>query len=201
MYTSPEGNRCHLVAIEGPDRVGKATQATMLRDSLVARGMKAIVEEIPYDDGVTHAEIYRMLREGEAMKYPEVFQWLQGMNRRIFQKIRLSSLASEYDVVVLDRWNLSTRVYGGCDGVSERTTENILRRVVEPDVYLVFDADPFPKENLDSYEKDLEFQRRVRREYLSWCEKDPQRFVKIDAGRPLDEVHHDVLEVVNALLR
>jgi len=63
MYTSPNGNTCHLIALEGADRVGKATQSTMLEEALNSRGIKATVEEIPYDDGVTHPEIYRMLKD------------------------------------------------------------------------------------------------------------------------------------------
>ena len=200
MFTS-NGYSCHLIAIEGPDRVGKATQAKMLEAALNERKIKATVEEIPYDEGVTHPEIYRMLKDGTVNQEPVVFQTLQGINRRYFQTKFLPNLASHFDVVVLDRWNLSTYVYGKASGVVEATTAAILKGVVEPDVTLVFDAPPFPKEGLDVWEADNVFQKRVREGYRDWCERDPKQFVKIDAGRPKDEVHQSVLEVVLPRLR
>jgi len=201
MYTSAAGKSCFLVVIEGPDRVGKATQASMLEKALTKGGRKTTVEEIPYNDKVTHPEIYRMLKSGAVNKHPVVFQTLQATNRRYFQATRLPDLAVHHDVLVLDRWNLSTHVYGTISGVDSETTVAMLEGIVEPDVTLVFDGDPFPKEGLDVWEADLEFQRKVRDRYLQYCANDPHSFVKIDAGRDKQVVHQECLETVLSRLR
>ena len=196
MFKAPNGKDCFLVAIEGPDRLGKATQAQMLEDALTKRKHKATVEEIPYDDGVTHPIIYEMLHDGTALQFPIVFQTLHGLNRRYFQKSFLPTLARHYDVVILDRWNLSTRVYGPASNVPNDTTAVILKDIVEPDITLVFDGVGFPKEGLDFYEKDRQLQEMVRRSYLGYCEREPKLFVKIDANRPREDVHENVLDAV-----
>jgi thymidylate kinase len=201
MYTAPNGSQCFIVAIEGPDRVGKATQAAKLEEALTAHKHKATVEEVPYDDGVTHRQIYRMLHSGAVNEHPIVFQTLQGANRRYFQRNFLPTLATHYDVLILDRWTLSTRVYGEASGVSRATTDAILEGVIDPDLTLVFDGQPFPKEGLDVWEGDLEFQRKVRELYLHAVTSAGDHFVKIDATQSKDEVHQACLEAVLRRLR
>jgi dTMP kinase len=213
MYKSPIGNTCLVVAIEGPDRVGKATQARMLSDALYGRGPDGDDEpgpdtpwwsneicEVPHDDGPLYAEIYAMLKDGSAFEFPVAFQTLHAANRRIFQATQLPYRAQWNDVVILDRWTLSTRVYGTCDGVPVETTDRILKGVIEPDITFVFDAPPFPKEGLDAYEANLEFQQKVRSAYLSWCDRDPERYVKIKADRDKHEVHADIFSKLRTVL-
>jgi thymidylate kinase len=201
MFKASNGRECTLIAIEGADRVGKATQAKMLEDSLCRNKHKATVEEVPYDDGVTYNRIYEMLRDGSALKFPIVFQTLQGINRRYFQTRFLPTLAGHYDVVVLDRWTTSTRVYGAASGVPEETTDAILEEVVPADLTLVLDRSPLPKADLDSYESNTPFQQAVRQGYLSYCERWPQSFVKIDASGSRETVHDQVLREALRLLR
>jgi len=201
MFTAPNGKSCFLVALEGADRLGKATQAQLLEEGLNANGHKATVEEIPYDDDVTHPEIYRMLKDGSVNLEPAVLQTLHAVNRRYFQHSFLPTLARHFDVVVLDRWNLSTRVYGAASGVSEAVTENLLKGIADPDVVIVLDGQPFPKDGLDVWEADTEFQRTVRTGYRAWCERDPHRYVKFDANGTKMQVHEQILECVLGRLR
>lgn len=193
-----QSRECLLIALEGADRVGKATQAKLLKEALTTLGLRATVEEIPYRDGVTHPEIYRCLRDGDAQRYPQVFQTLHAINRRLFQTKVLPAL--EFDVIILDRWSLSTRVYGLVGGFDEELTETVLRGLVEPARTLVLDAPPWPKENLDVLEADTVFQQQVRDEYRGWCLRDPRRFVLIDAARSSEAVHQDILVAVRPLL-
>ena len=77
MYESPKGHRCFIVALEGPDRLGKSTQAKMVEHKMEAEGIRGVLDKCPDKDGVTYERIYEMLRTGEAVKYPTVFQTLQ----------------------------------------------------------------------------------------------------------------------------
>lgn len=198
MYTAPNGRSCLLISIEGADRTGKATQAAMLQEALNRKGHQSTVEEVPYQDHLTHAMIYRMLRDGGVRKYPKAFQTLHCLNRHNFQTNYLPALARHFEVVVLDRWNLSTLVYGEIDGVSREETEYLLTGISEPDLVFVLDGSAFPKDNLDVLEADTSFQQQVRAKYLEWCEKRPEYFVKIDASRPKSTVHGEILSTVMA---
>lgn len=201
MFKSTSGHSCFLVSIEGPDRVGKATQAKLLEEGLNDKGYKTTLEEIPYNDGVTYPEIYRMLKDGTVNLEPAVLQTLHAINRRFFQHSYLPNLATHFDVIVLDRWNLSTYVYGSVSGVSQEVTENLLKGIVEPDLVIVLDGNAFPKNNLDVWEADSEFQQKVRAGYRSWCERRPDHFVKIDANSTKMHVHQQVMEQVLRRLR
>lgn len=200
MFTTSRGHRCVLVAIEGADRVGKATQAAMLEGALQRHRVKATVEQIPFDDKVTHPEIYRMLRDGSVRRFPTLFQALQGINRRFFQAQFLPVLALHHDVVILDRWNLSTVVYGEVGGVPREETDEILRDIVDPDLTIVLDGPPWPRDDLDTLEADDDFQRRIRSAYREACEHAPDARVLVDAGRHRDIVHRDILNAVGARL-
>lgn len=193
MFKAPTGHECKLIAIEGADQLGKTTQTELLGEELCVRKWKATTEKVPYDDGLTKARIYEMLFDGTATQFPIVFQTLQGVNRRHFQLSYLPTLASHYDVIVLDRWSLSTRVYGTASGVPEETTNVILEGLVPPDLTLVLDGEAFPWEGHDAYEGDRTFQERVRRGYQEYCTRWPDSYVKIDANRSRQAVQDDLL--------
>jgi thymidylate kinase len=85
--------------------------------------------------------------------------------------------------------------------VSEPVTENLLKGIVNPDLVFVLDGRPFPKEGLDVWEADTEFQRTVREGYRTWCERAPEQYVKIDANGTKMQVHEQILEHALRLLR
>jgi len=172
MFKARNGNECYLIAIEGPDKLGKATQAARLETALPTLGMKAITEEIPYKDGITRDLIYKMLFDGRAVKHPVLFQTIQATNRRVFQSQFLPNLAQHFDAIILDRWSASTWVYGRATGVSDEQTAAMLDGILDPDLVFVLDGVGFPaaeRKHEDDYEKDAEFQARVRKEFQRWA--------------------------------
>jgi thymidylate kinase len=196
MFTRRNGSPSYIVAIEGADRVGKATQAKLAVEALNDKLIPATLHEIPHDDAITYPEIYRMLRDGAVRTHPIVFQTLHGINRRFFQSKTLPSLIEDFEIILLDRWTLSTRVYGEADGVSREQTAEILRDIVEPDLTLVLDGPAWPKEGLDVLEADDAYQEKVRSLYRVWCAEHPERIVKIDAGRDRNTIHYDILSEI-----
>jgi dTMP kinase len=202
MYKARNGKESYLIAIEGPDRLGKATQARRLESSLPRLGYKPISEEVPYKDGVTRDLIYEMLFDGRATQHPVVFQTIQAMNRRIFQAQYLPNLAAHFDAIVLDRWIGSTIVYGRAAGVSDEQTECMLSGVIKPDLVFVFDGEPFPakeREALDEYEKDSEFQRRVRAGFQRYANETPEAHL-VDAHRDPNVITDELIAQCRASL-
>ena len=181
--------------------MGKSTQARLLESSLEREGISSIVEKAPFKDEATYDRIYDMLRTGDALRYPVVFQTLMGANRHLFQNRYLPNLAWHNDVVVLDRWNVSTLVYGAESGVSEDTTECILKGLVEPDLVLIFDGKPFPSpDEDDAYEADKAFQSRIRQRYVKWGNSNPNAMF-IQANRSQELIQREIVEAIQVRLK
>lgn len=192
----PTGEKCFFVAFEGSDRLGKSTQAKIVPEILTNQGLRVACEKIPYKDSFTHKRIYDMLFSGAAEEEPVVFQTFQGINRRNFQWNVLPGLAIESDIVIVDRWNLSTKIYGTQGGVPIPTTDVILDGIIDPDLTLIFHGTPFKTdEEDDAYEKNKEFQEKVRRNYRIAASADPSR-VLINANRPPNEVTESVIQSI-----
>lgn len=181
-----------LIAICGPDRVGKATQTHLLVDFLNQSGFKACCIEVPVRGNITYPVIYWMLRNGLAKKLPKVFQWLQYFNRQIFQWTKLSRLRRQYDFIVFDRWSLSTIVYGAAEGVSEEFTIPLMKRLVKPDLTLVLLGPAHDHSPEDVYEKDFQLQQTVRVLYKEWCLNNDDA-IEIDASKDRAGVHTDII--------
>jgi len=181
-----------LIAICGPDRVGKATQTQLLVDHLKNLGHRACRVEVPVKGNMIYPIIYWMLRNGLAKKLPKTFQWLQYFNRQIFQWTTLPALQRDYDFIVFDRWSLSTLVYGAAEGVPLSFTLPLTRRLVHPDLTIVLTGQSHLHEPEDVYESDSQLQSIVRNLYSSWCH-DSDDIVAVDAdGGPVD-VHKRIL--------
>lgn len=193
-------NQCFLIVVEGPDMVGKTTQVNRLEVALSSK-YRVAYEELPFQDSPTHALIREMLQDGGAVKYAEAFQTLYCINRTDFARNYLPTLALHHDVLILGRWTLSTRVYGSVGGVCSELTDQLLKEVDKVDVDLTFvlDGSGWDRGDLDTFESDVVFQRQIRAKYQEACALDP-KIVKIDADRPVDAVHTDVLSRVVAAL-
>jgi len=186
-----------IIAIEGPDRTGKATQAGLLRDYLLSQGHKVAHFEVPFNDGVTHRAIYAMLRNGLAKKYPKVFQTVQYLNKRVFQEMHLNHLREKMDYIILDRWSLSGLVYGEAEGVPRWYSDLLFNQLVKPDVTIVLANASHAVEGRDVYEKDTVLQAKVRAlyqdmfEFNSHAQNCGRVTVIRSAGTP-HEVHQQV---------
>jgi thymidylate kinase len=158
-----------LIVFEGADRVGKATQSEMFCDYINnILKKKACLVEVPIHDNLTYRPIYWMLKSGLAKKLPKTFQWLQCLNRWIFQTFKLVKLEHQFDYIVFDRWSPSTSVYGRAEGLSRDYVESMYRRLRVPDAVVVLSGKSHRHEAEDVYERDSGLQRRVRVLYEDW---------------------------------
>ena len=107
-----------LVVIEGPDRVGKETQALRLQVFLEAKGLRVKSVEVPFRDYSTYYVIYWMLRSGSAVRWPNAFQTIQFLNKLSYQTFFFLFHLCVCDYVIFDRWTLSSKVYGPAGGAS-----------------------------------------------------------------------------------
>lgn len=156
-----------LIVVEGGDNLGKNTQTRMLVDYLHKIGFKATSREVPIKNGLTYDLVYIMLRNGLASKFPKLFQTIQFLNKFLFQ-FELKSLLKNNDYVILDRWSLSSVVYGVSSGIDRKFCERLYNWLIKPDFTIVLQGNKVSVKDEDVYEKNSALQIRVAQEYDSW---------------------------------
>lgn len=200
---------CKIIAIEGADKVGKATQSKMLAVALaqpfqyvlgITTAYSVVRVEIPTRTcRWTHKLIYMMLSNGWAKRVPNVFQFVQFLNRLAFALFELPGLVASNDYIVFDRWNLSSFVYGTETGCNKYFIKLLLKMVPQADLTLVLTGDPHHRDGADSYESDTGLQQRVRALYFAiGASTAPEfnKFVLVHNGGNRDEVHARVMCVL-----
>lgn len=185
-----------FIALEGPDRVGKKTQTTLLKMVLSAKDKKTLLAEIPYDDGVTYRIIYWMLENGYASKYPTFFQVVHNTNKFLYQLINRKRF-TEHDYVIFDRWRLSSFVYGFVTRANLRIVNRMFDRLICPDITIVLVGNRLTDKTEDEYEKNDKLQAEVRMWYKQATSLEKNVFVIEIDHKTREEVHK---EVMNALV-
>ena len=188
-----------IIVIEGPDRCGKATQSKLLCEHFKSIGKRAEVVEVPIHSNFAYSIIYFMLKMGLAKISPKIFQWFQYLNRQIFQWQELPKLEEKCDYIIFDRWYLSSVIYGEATGVSEEFTRNLCRRLRNPDFTVILLGASHKHEAEDSYEADLDLQKRVRNLYQDWAATHPGRSVVLDCSRTREDISQEIQKTLEEL--
>lgn len=207
--------RGKFITLEGPEGAGKSTQAAMLISRLESRGIEVIYTREP--GGTPLGEAIRgILQYNTAGEPPcpesEVLLF-EASRAQLVRRFILPAL-ERGAWVVCDRFADSTAAYQGFGRdfpVELMETLNAFAiGPAVPDMTLLFDINvslglqrcakrqhgqPAPFDRIES--ETLEFHERVRRGYLELARRHPDRFRKIDAMRPPNEVADAVWEVVS----
>lgn len=200
------------ITLEGGDGAGKTTQAALLQEWLADAGHTVVRTREP---GGT--EVGLLLREivlhhrGEVTDRTEALLYAADRAQHVATVVRPALDRGE--IVIQDRYLDSSVAYQGAGRVLGReevrnlslwAAEGLLPHLtvlldLDPDAARSrLDADDKPFDRLESERHD--FHRRVRAEFLSLAEAEPERFLVLDASRPVDELAGAVRERVSALL-
>lgn len=202
-----------FITFEGGDGSGKSTQTALLAEDLRRSGIDVVVTREP--GGAPGAEqIRRLLVEGEVARWSAMGEALLHYAARC-EHLRDTILPAIEGGrwVVSDRFADSTMAY---QGYGHRLGRERMARLHElavegvvPDLTVILDL---PVDTgldravagaggEDRYERmDQDFHRRLRRGFLEIAEAEPHRCAVIEAGRPVDVVHADILGVVGQRL-
>jgi dTMP kinase len=193
-----------FVTFEGIDRSGKTTQARLLCDAL---GDECLAVREP--GGTPVGERVREVlkdpsieigREAEALLFAAA-------RAELVSNVIRPALA-EGRVVVSDRFLDSSLAYQGhARGLGVEEVERVNRFAtggLTPDLTLLLWIDPAAAAaragEADRFEDEGErLQREVLAAYEELADADPERWRRIEANRPPDEVHADVLAAVQAM--
>jgi dTMP kinase len=201
-----------FITLEGPDGGGKSTQARLLVEYLTARGTPALLTREP--GGTTIGDqIRRTLMDlGNTGMQPrtEILLFSASRAQIVHQVIRPRLEAG--GVVVCDRFYDSTLAYQGyghgLDLTALRAITEFATGGLRPDLTFLIDL---PAEDglrrrrrggqwnrLDAY--DLGFHQRVRQGYFDLAAAEPDRWVTVDATRPVEAVQSEIRRLVEARL-
>ena len=200
-----------FISFEGGDGVGKTTQIRILADLLTAADVDHVLTREP---GGTElgVEIRRLLLHGGHVA-PRAEALLYAADRAHHIATRVRPALERGAVVLTDRYLDSSVAYQGAArslgpqevrDLSLWATEGLL-----PYLTILLDGDPDLAERRttsrgakDRLEQEGDtFRTALREQFLTLAESEPERFVVVDADRPVDQVADDVIEAVVAAVR
>mgnify|MGYP001026478292 CR=1 FL=1 len=202
-----------FITLEGPDGSGKTTQARLLAEWLREQGYDVVLTREPggTDIGDQIRAVLHDPGNGAMDARTEILLYSASRAQHVAQRIRPALAGGK--VVVSDRYADSTLAYQGYGRGLDLET---LRRITDfatggltPDLTLYLDIPP--KEGLDRRQlggdewnrldaEALEFHQRVRSGYLELIKQEPERWIVIDADRPVEEVQAKIRVVVQERL-
>ncbi len=205
--------RGKFITIEGTDGSGKSTQIELLMDYLRKKGADVIFTREPGGTQISEKirEIILDVDNSEMTGITEALLYAAARSQHVEEKIIPALEAGK--IIVCDRFVDSSIAYQGAArglgaekimGINEAALHGII-----PDMTLFFDLSPekgiLRKKNeraLDRLEKEkMDFHEKVYEGYKNLCKKYPERIKPIDADRSIDEVHSEVIEVIDGLLK
>ena len=210
-----------FITIEGVEGSGKSTQMLRLSERLRRLHLPLVVSKEPGGTALGR-ELRRLLLERHASgetwcAESELLLFYADRAQHLETLIR-PALAQE-KIVLIDRFEDSTRAYQGASGVAEssldRLSELVLRGL-KPHLTVMLDMDPelslqrvevrnlalgseFSETRFD--EAELDFHRRVRNRFLAIAQGQPNRVALIPARDPVDQVEAAIWLRVAPLLR
>ena len=201
-----------FITLEGGDGSGKTTQAELLGSWLADRGRTVLRTREPggTEVGVEVREIV-LHHRGDITPRAEALLYAADRAHHVATVVRPALERGE--VVIQDRYIDSSVAYQGAGrvldpeevrGLSEWATEGL-----RPDLTILLDLDADAargrldeaRTRYDRLEAEAsEFHDRVRTAYLRLAEAEPERFLVVDASRPVDEIAEAIRDRVAPLL-
>jgi dTMP kinase len=204
-----------LITLEGIEGSGKTTQLDFLTDQLSKFGLPYICSKEP---GGT--DLGKELRSLLLTPRTSGEKWCLDAELLLFYADRAQHLETVVrpalrsgQIILLDRFEDSTRAYQGIQGVSEKTLDTLRQIVLKdlrPDLTLLFDADPekmlirvnsrnrekpdFAETRFDREE--LCFHRNVRERFLEIASREPERICVIPADESPESIAGNVWSLI-----
>lgn len=144
-----------IVAIEGIDGSGKTVQTDLLEQYFLSKGKKVLNLSFPIYDSFYGQEVGRLLSGKDEYNAANVDPKSMSLWYALDRKRCISQLdLSQYDIVVLNRYTLSSVVYQGVRASNSSVVENWIFELEHkemelpvPDLYIVLDVDHSSSKN------------------------------------------------------
>ncbi|MDR0935032.1 MAG: dTMP kinase [Erysipelotrichaceae bacterium] len=199
-----------FITLEGPEGSGKTSATKNVVKKLIELGYDVVQTREP--GGTPIAEKIRgiILDKSNGELDPRAEALLFAASRRQHLVEKVWPALEKGKIVICDRYLDSSLAYqGGARGLGVENVLNINLFATEgtyPDLTLLFDINPViglerinKNANREVNRLDLEkieFHNKVRETFLSLANRWPERYVIIDASKPIEEVEKDVYKIV-----
>jgi dTMP kinase len=209
-----------FITMEGVEGSGKSTQVVKLAERLRACGVPVAVSKEP-GGTVLGGELRSLLLQ----PHPSGERWSPKAELLLFYADRAQHVARFIEpelaagkVVLLDRFEDSTRAYQGAQGIGEAVLDRLAEVVLDrlkPNLTLILDMEPeqalvrvesrngrqadFRETRFDA--EALDFHRRVRTRFLAIARREPRRVAVIPAGQSEAAVAEAIWARVAPLMR
>jgi len=199
----------YFITFEGVDGCGKTTQMELLADFLREEKDCCVVETREPGARGLGEKIREILLnyDGEVSSQCEAFLFLADRAQNIDMIVNPAIEARK--IVLCDRHTDSTVAYQGYGRGIDIEEINMLNCIAtrhrKPDLTIVFDIDVETSMKRVGQDKDrmeaegIEFFNSVRNGYLTIAKMEPNRVKVIDATRSVEEIHKDVIKLVEEL--
>ena len=195
-----------FITFEGPDGCGKTTQMKLLAEYLEKKGEKVVLTREPGGKGLGEKVREILLNyDGEVSDRCESFLFLADRAQNI--DIIVNPAVKAGKIVLCDRHIDSTVAYQGYGRGLDIERINMLNNLAtngkKPDLTFVFDVDVETSMKRVGKEKDrmesagIDFHNRVRQGYLELAKQEPNRIKVIDATKSIEEIHDEVINILN----
>ena len=195
MYL-PKGK---IIVFEGIDKAGKTTQAKLLEKKM---GSKCVRIDFPDYSTPVGKEIKQFL-DGKR-NYPDEVKMMLLSANRWEKKGEIEKIVGKGTTLIMNRYCQSNLVYGISKGLKLDWLLSLDKGLPKADLVIVIDIRPKTlvsrsKNVVDTFEKDLELIRRVKKNYRILANKFNWRIV--DGEKSVDEVHSQVLKIVKKFVK
>lgn len=208
-----------FITFEGGEGTGKSTQIKLLGEYLNAKGEDIVITKEPGGTDVG-LEIRKLLVCGDKDKFDAIAEaLLYFADRHIHLTKKIWPAMQKGCVVMSDRFADSTVAYQYF-GYNKRISKEVLQQLYQisvgdfkPDLTIILDIDPkiglersFNKaksmevKELRFEGREFEFHQNLRNGFLEIAREEPNRCVVLDANKTIDELHKDIIGVVNQRL-
>ena len=208
-----------FITFEGGEGTGKSTQVKLLAEYLQSRGTKVITTKEPCGTEIG-LDIRRLLVCGSKDKMDATAEaLLYFADRHIHLAQKIWPALSAGTTVISDRFADSTVAYQ-CYGYGQRVKREVLDNLYKiavgdfrPDLTIILDIDPqvglrrsfakadtMAEKELRFESQDLEFHNNLRQGFKDIATAEPQRCVVLNADRTIENLHQEIVKVVNERL-
>lgn len=199
-----------FISFEGIDGSGKSTQLTMLRDVLEARGHEVITIREPGATLLSESIREILLSNKQTITSTAELLLFSSARTQLVEMI-IEPALQDGKYILCDRYVDSTTAYQGygrqLNMENVRSCNTIATRGVMPHVTFFIDVayeqaqqrmqfTPGTSEPDRMERSGREFFERVRDGYLQIAKSEPQRFVVIDGHRRREEIHAEIVAVL-----
>jgi dTMP kinase len=191
-----------FIAFEGGEGSGKSTQAKLLKGWFEEEGHSVTLTREPGGSNLGNdlREILLANETGVISPRAEALLYAADRAHHVYSVIRPA--LDRGNVVITDRYFDSSIAYQGAGRtLSSNEVARISRWATEslyPTLTIILDQPADiglqRKKNADRLESEsIDFHNRVRQEYLQLASFDPERYLVIDARKPIEEIHIEIV--------